>query len=118
MPTVHIMIPQDSESFVQLGDTEGGTYLATGLPKIERGFSCNFNIVCTSSNVMEVYLLSYTLRSIFLSSTDLLDFLGFTNPKFSLQDISIRPEILPTGVYVKGLMMEATYMEKGSSIWN
>lgn len=111
LPTIHIVIPQDMEDLTQLGDFEGEVYEGTTLEKLSRGFSSQFGIMSSSDNIMEAVIMAYIMRASFLASTESLDTIGFINPKFGMQDISLRPELIPTGVYVKGLMISATYME-------
>lgn len=111
LPTIHIMVPQDSESILQLGDTEGGFYKERGTDKLERGFKTQFQFVITSDNILEVYLIIYIIRALLIGSTPDLAAVGFIDPSFSTQDLNIRQDVLPANVYMKGILMAASYSE-------
>lgn len=112
LPTIHIVIPQDSENFTQIGDIESqNVYEQRGSYKLERGFISQMGFVVTSENILEVLIINYTLRSLLIGSVDKLSYLGFINPTFSTQDLNIRPNILPANVYTKGIMMQSTYVD-------
>lgn len=111
LPTIHIVVPQDTEDLRQIGDIEGEQYGEILNEKIERGYQTQFTLVSTSENIQEVLTLNYVLRALLLGATAQLSIVGFINPTFSVQDFSIRQEILPVGAYSKGLIMIATYIE-------
>lgn len=111
LPTIHIVVPQDTEDLRQIGDIEGEQYEEILNEKIERGYQTQFTLVSTSENIQEVLTLNYVLRALLLGATAQLSVVGFINPTFSVQDFSIRQEILPVGAYSKGLIMIATYIE-------
>lgn len=110
LPTVHVVTPQDVPSIQFLGDIEGGFY-SNGEQKFERGFSAQFSYLVTSDNIMEVNIITYVLRALLLSSSETLDSIGFINPRIVMQEISLGPDVVPSGVYVKGVIMEASYTE-------
>lgn len=111
MPTIHIVIPQDSESLNQIGDIEGEIYEEILNEKLERGFQTQFSLITTSDNITEALILNYTLRALLIGSTPHLSLVGFVNPSFSVQDLTLRPDLMPSNAYVKGLLMIATYLE-------
>lgn len=111
LPTIHIVVPQDSDDFNQLGDFEGGVYEKRIAPKLERGFMSQMGFIVTSENILECLIINYTLRALLIGSVDKLSYLGFINPKFSIQDLNIRPNVLPANVYTKGIMMSANYVD-------
>ena len=88
LPTIHIVVPQDSESILSIGDIEGDIYEETLNEKLERGFETQFNLITTSNNIMEVIIINYVLRALLIGSVSNLAVLGFINPKFSVQDLN------------------------------
>lgn len=111
LPTIHIVVPQDSESILSIGDIEGDVYQETLSEKLERGFETQFNLITTSNNIMEVIIINYVLRALLIGSISNLAVLGFINPRFSVQDLTARPELFPANTYVKGLAMFASYSD-------
>lgn len=111
LPTIHIVVPQDSESILSIGDIEGEVYQEILSEKLIRGFETQFNLITTSDNIMEVIIINYVLRALLIGSVSNLDVVGFINPRFSVQDLTARPELLPANTYVKGLAMFASYSD-------
>ena len=111
MPTIHIVIPQDIESLVQIGDNEGQQYEDDLNEQIGRGFQTQFSLITTSDNITEVIIINYVLRALLIGSIINLSLIGFINPSFSVQDLNSREEIMPINVYAKGILMNATYMD-------
>lgn len=113
VPTIHIVVPQDSENFNQLGDIQGELYEGNDFlaEKIERGFVTQFNLLTTSDNINEVLIINYVLRALLMGAIPQLQVIGFINPQFGVQDLNINPELFPANAYIKGILMTATYME-------
>lgn len=111
LPTIHIVIPQDSDNIKFLGDIEGDFCQETNSEILQRGFATQFELIVTSDNVLEVLIINYVLRGLLLSSIPQLQEIGFINPQFSTQDLNSNSDIMPANVYMKGILMNANYIE-------
>lgn len=113
MPTVHIVIPQDNENMLQIGDLQGELYEEDNYltERLERGYQTQFNLICSSDNINEVLLINYILRALLVGSIPQLQIVGFINPQFAVQDLNINQELFPVNAYMKGIIMTATYSE-------
>lgn len=111
LPTIHLVIPQDSENLLQLGDSTGEIYQETFNEKLERSFITQFNLITSSDNINEVLLINYILRSLLIGSIEQLQIFGFINPQFTVQDLNVNQELMPVNAYMKGIIMTATYPE-------
>lgn len=113
MPTIHIVIPQDSESMLQIGDLQGELYEDdySLTEKLERGYQTQFNLIASSDNINEVLLINYILRALLVGSIPQLQVVGFINPQFAVQDLNVNQELFPVNAYMKGILMTATYTE-------
>lgn len=113
LPTIHIVVPQDSEEYRQIGDISGAYEDEDGYDrdKLGRAFQTQFNLITTSDNIMEVLYINYVLRALLLGAIPLLEVVGFINPGFGVQDLNINPDLFPANAYMKGLLMTASYPE-------
>ena len=113
MPTIHIVVPQDSEEYRQIGDISGSYDDENGYvkDKLGRAFQTQFNLITTSDNINEVLYINYVLRALLLGAVPLLEAVGFVNPGFGTQDLNINPELFPANAYMKGILMTASYPE-------
>lgn len=111
IPTIHIIVPQESEGIKSLADAYGDFYKPRNVDILSRGYNSNFGIVVTSDNLTECLLITYILRALLIGSQGDLEAIGFKNTSFNMQDIQVRPELLPSNMYVKGIIMNSTYEE-------
>ena len=99
-----------------MGDEEGSFYEERLTEKLGRGFRAQFGFIITSDNIMEVLIINYVLRALLIGSSDDLSTLGFDNPRYSCQDLNVRPEILPANVYCKGILLNSIYNDTFPSV--
>lgn len=110
LPTVHVVIPQDMQDMSFLGDVHGQLY-SNGDEKIERGFRSSFSFLVTSDNIMEVNIISNVLRALLLSAPQSLQAIGLINPRLSMQEVNLGPDVVPANTYVRGIFLDSAYTE-------
>ena len=115
MPTVHITLPQDMSGENSLGgeasevdeETVGAdTYHRA---RMERRFDSLYHIVITSDNAAEVVLMYHTIRAMLISAFDTISLIDMENPKISGQDLNLRDYLVPSGVFARGIGLQASY---------
>jgi len=116
IPTLHLNLPQDNGGPVDgIGIDEGhpdsiiNETTGTITPVYQRSFDAVYNIIITSDNTFEVLLMYHVIRASLVSIFDSLDFAGLRNPKITGNELQLNPDIVPTNVFVRALMLGCFY---------
>ena len=115
LPTIHITMPSEQTGGNGIGFDQG--YVPLTIDKenglithyYNRMFNVQYHIVITSDNVFEVLMLYHLIKSVFISIVDELEFSGIRNPSISGQDLQINGDIVPAGVFIRGIGLSCSY---------
>lgn len=72
-------------------------------------FECNYQLMITSNNSMEVLTIYTVLKSVLLMLIDQLELAGLRNPRFSGQDVVMQEDLTPVPLFHKVLNIEFLY---------
>lgn len=117
-PTIHIGLPgelpgpADGLGFDEEIDRDGDSLRDF----THRTYSARYGLVFTSSNTFEVLIMYYTLKSLFQGNVGLLEANGFSNPKFSGEDIVLGSDIIPCPIYSRRMLIESFQDFKAPSL--
>ncbi len=119
IPTMHIMVPSESQKDNAMSMSEGfkapifdetvGEYRKV----YNRRFTARYNLVITSDNLNEVILLYHFFRSILISISPHLSLSGLENVKQNGGDIQIDPSIVPINIHSRAIGVEFDYDVEG-----
>ncbi len=115
LPTIHINLPMESTTENGLGSDEGFApplFDDTSLEFIRRynrRFSSNYQILFSSNNSLEVITMYHVVRAAIIANLGVLELYGFTNLSMSGGDLQLHPDIVPQGVFVRGLNLNFGY---------
>ena len=115
IPTIHITLPSDSPYSDSIGfNPNYGDALFTddntGFQiQRNRNFNTRFNVVATSDNTFEVLILYYLLKAMIVGNYETLELNGLRNVKISGQDLMIDPHLMPSNVFMRGLILDIFY---------
>jgi hypothetical protein len=114
IPTIHITMPSEShfgdgigfdtgyvEDFRDSNDNEKQSFTRT--------FNTKYNIVVTSDNTFEVLIVYYVLKACLMANIYTLELNGLRNAKFGGQDLILKDDIMPTGIFSRSLNFECFY---------
>lgn len=112
IPTIHITLPGEQSGAADgIGMDEG---IASPLwkdndreytPVLERTFTTQQRIIITSDNANEVVVIYELLKALFISIFPSIDIMGLENPKLSGQDLMIKDQHVPKGIFMRALTL-------------
>jgi len=115
LPTIHITLPSERSGQQGLGLDEGYEDNEVDItegkesPIYIRTYDCQYSLILTSENVLEITLLYNLLKGLLISSLDILELNGLRNIKLSGQDMQLSENIVPVNVFARGLMLDFFY---------
>lgn len=116
LPTIHVLLPHEGKgSQNSLGDgvmdTTTTFNTSTNMVSItkEKSFSPTYSLMITSSNMSEVVLIYYFLRSMFIMFDEHFEIKGLRNVTFAGADINFQPD-LPPGIFHRNLSISFDYL--------
>jgi len=105
MPTVHIVMPGETNDASGLGYNDNGEFL-------ERQYSSRYALVLTSDNYAEVLILYYTIRSLIMSGFMMLEEFGIRNIKVGGGDLQLQPDMVPVNIFYRTIFIDMFYDER------
>jgi len=115
LPTVHILLPNESEGDVGIGmgqgyldpefDTDSGTYKRN----FTNVFNSTYNLMITSDNSSEVVLIYHALKNLFTAVFEHFELMGLRNIKFGGADLQFNNELVPPTVFHRNLSVSFFY---------
>jgi|SRR5690554_160201 len=113
IPTIHIMVANESKGSdgigIDLGFNDEQVIGSTQRPILNRQFNINANIVITSDNTLETIIVYHVIKSMIISLSTHIQLSGFINPTIGGGDITISQELVPNGIYARGINFSAGY---------
>lgn len=105
MPTIHIVMPGESNEASGLGYNDNGEFL-------ERQYSSRYALVLTSDNYAEVLILYYAIRSLIMSGFMMLEEFGIRNISIGGGDLQLQPDMVPTNIFYRTVFIDMFYDER------
>lgn len=115
IPTIHITLPNETGSGDGIGvdigyeeaefDDVRGEYREVN----NRMFNATYNVIITSDNTMEVVIMYHVLRASLIAAFAHMELSGLRNPKLSGGDLSINPDLVPIGIFMRSIAINASY---------
>lgn len=105
MPTVHIVMPGETNDESGLGYNDDGEFL-------ERQYSSRYALVLTSDNYAEVLILYYVVRSLIISGFMTLEEFGIRNIRIGGGDLQLQPDMVPINIFYRTIFVDMLYDER------
>lgn len=121
LPTVHIMLPQESPGkYDAIGWDEGDTstvYHPEANPQYElitraRTYHATFDLMITSDNSSEVLLIYYFIRAMLLYTVNTFELMGMHNYATTGQDIQLDPAYAPPNIFHRTIRIDFDYQSE------
>lgn len=115
MPTIHINLPSENEGENGIGIDEGFTdaLYDSDTNRFQRTYTrrydATYNLIITSDNPFEVVMIYHFLKLIMVATMDHIQLSGLENPKTGGQDLHLNSDLIPAGVYMRGLTLSFSY---------
>lgn len=114
-PQINIVPMSDQPGENELGVGESGriehNYVDEQLGEITpthmRRFNSQYMIVCSSDSENECLLMYRTIQAMLISTMDAMELAGLRNVKFSGQELKMNYDVIPAGVFVRGIGIQA-----------
>jgi hypothetical protein len=122
LPTVHITLPGESPQDDGIGFDEGyqealyNNNTGEHMTVFTRRFNTQYNLLITSKNPMEVLMIYEVLRAGLIGMNEALFCWGIENVSLSGQDLTINPEIVPQGVFMRSMGIAMNYEVDAPSV--
>ncbi len=122
LPTVHILLPNESKYEVGIGNGEGyqdqiidedNDTVKTRFTNVQRA---TYNLMITSDNSSEVVLAYHVLKNLMFAAFPAFELRGLRNVEFGGQDVQFNNELMPDTIYHRNLTMTFFYESHVSSL--
>jgi hypothetical protein len=118
LPTIHLTLPSEVNQMSYLGnigdnddhqDGFGATPAENFYDVFTTSFQSSYNLVVTSQNTFETLIIYHLLKYLVVMFQVSFEMNGFQNMKVSGQDIVVREDLIPVGIFSRSINIEMFY---------